>query len=235
MEKQADAARTAETKKQVEYYLSDKNLAQDKFFNEKIAAAGAEGWIDLSFILACNKIKSLKVSAADIQAAVADSTQVEVDAAGKRIRRKGTPALPALSSKKREQKAAEKEESKQEEEPLPQLDERGNPVLGNADFENPVIVHFKTEGADASFKVSWKDVEAAVRKACPRLKITYSRADQFEGDLAVSSHRINNAELDQLVAGPLTAQGHQFTFSKTTGEELKSFWQKQGGHYQFCI
>jgi hypothetical protein len=25
------------------------------------------------------------------------------------------------------------------------------------------------------------------------------------------------------------------TFSKTLGEELKAFWQKQGGHYQFCI
>lgn len=30
------ANKVAELKKQVEYYLSDKNLAMDKFFNEKI-------------------------------------------------------------------------------------------------------------------------------------------------------------------------------------------------------
>lgn len=33
----------------------------------------------------------------------------------------------------------------------------------------------------------------------------------------------------------LTIQGREFTFEKTAGEELKQFWQKQGGHYQFCI
>jgi hypothetical protein len=36
----------AELKKQVEYYLSDKNLVQDKFFNEKLAE-GKEGWMDV--------------------------------------------------------------------------------------------------------------------------------------------------------------------------------------------
>ena len=35
----------AELKKQVEYYLSDKNLTQDKFFNEKLSE-GKEGWMD---------------------------------------------------------------------------------------------------------------------------------------------------------------------------------------------
>ena len=50
------ATKVAELKKQVEYYLSDKNLTTDKFFNEKIKES-AEGWIDLTSILACNKIK----------------------------------------------------------------------------------------------------------------------------------------------------------------------------------
>lgn len=27
----------------------------------------------------------------------------------------------------------------------------------------------------------------------------------------------------------------KFTFTLTAGEELKEFWQKQGGHFQFCI
>ena len=30
-------------------------------------------------------------------------------------------------------------------------------------------------------------------------------------------------------------QDRPFTFKKTEGDELKEFWQKQGGHFQFCI
>lgn len=163
---------SAEILKQVEYYLSDANLARDKFFNEKIRDAGADGWIDLQNILNCNKVKAMPEvkGAASIVAAVATSTQVEVDESGTKIRRKGDKPVPALvaSSKKRDFKAGDKEEQKDEKrdsDALPALDERGNPVLSNNDFENPIIVHFKTpvtEGSD--FKVSWKDVETAVRK-----------------------------------------------------------------------
>jgi len=46
--------------------------------------------------------------------------------------------------------------------------------------------------------VNWKSIEGAVRKDFPRIKIVYSRADQFEGDLAFSSHRVNTTELDRL-------------------------------------
>ena len=77
----AGALKQADVKRQVEYYLSDKNLAMDKFFNEKLQEASTkEGWIDLTFIMACNKIKQLKVNVAEIVAAVKDSTDVEVDA-----------------------------------------------------------------------------------------------------------------------------------------------------------
>jgi len=226
------AAKSADLKKQVEWYLSDANLARDKFFNEKIRES-AEGWLDLTLILACNKIKTLGVTAEEITAAIKDSGAIETD--GKRVRRKGGKAVPELS-KKREAKASDKEETKKEEEDgLPALDERGNPILANPDFENPIIIHFKAQGAEADFKVNWKDVETAVRKAFPRLKIVYSRADPQEGDLAISSHRVNNAELDKLASAKLSAQGKEFAFSRTGGEELKTFWQKQGGHYQFCI
>jgi len=82
------ASQIADLKKQVEYYLSDKNLAVDKFFNEKLQEA-KDGWLDLSHILACNKIKSMKLKNgdADIVNAVKDSKEVEVDESGKKIRR----------------------------------------------------------------------------------------------------------------------------------------------------
>ncbi len=222
-------ASKAEIKKQVEFYLSDSNLSRDKFFNEKLAES-KEGWLDLTHILACNKVKAMGIAAKDIAEAIKDSTQLEVDSSGLKIRRKGGKPAPELL-KKRDSKGASKEEEKKEDEGLPQLDARGNPVLSNSDFENPIIIHFKVENAQGEFKVNWKEVETAVKNAFPHLKIIYSRADPLEGDLAVSSHRINNAELAKLSEAKLKIQGQDFAFSKTAGEELKTFWQKQGGHY----
>ena len=74
----------AELKKQIEYYLSDKNLTQDKFFNEKLRE-GKDGWMDLSLILNCNKIKSLKLKDAnqEVAEAVKESSEVEVSEDGK--------------------------------------------------------------------------------------------------------------------------------------------------------
>ena len=220
----------AELKKQVEYYLSDKNLTQDKFFNEKLSE-GKEGWMDLTLILNCNKIKQLKLKnpQAEIKEAVTDSAEVELSTDGKLIRRKGNKPVPELA-KKRDSKAAgkddKKEEKKEQEDKLPELDARGNPILTNADFENPIIIHFKTPAttADPTFKVNWKEIEQAVRRDYPRLKVVYSRADQFEGDLALSSHRPNSAELEKLSSAVIKIQERDFTFSKTLGEDLKSFW-----------
>jgi hypothetical protein len=95
-----------------------------------------------------------------------------------------------------------------------------------------LIVHFKTEGEEAEeFKVNWKDVETTFKAAFPKLKVVYSRADKFEGDLAVSSHRLTQENSKTIDEAKLSIQGREFVFTKTVGEELKSFWQKQGGHY----
>lgn len=115
--------------------------------------------------------------------------------------------MPVLTKKegavrKRDAKAAAKEEEKKEEEEQDvALDERGNPILVNPDFENPVIVHFETPGKDGdSFKVNWKEIENEVRQKFPNLKIVYSRADQFQGDLAISSHKLKQGQLEKLVS-----------------------------------
>lgn len=52
---------TAEIQKQVEYYLGDLNLAKDDFFRELIEA-NSDGYIDISVILKCNKVKKLGVN-----------------------------------------------------------------------------------------------------------------------------------------------------------------------------
>ncbi len=105
--------------------------------------------------------------------------------------------------KKREAKAASKEEEKEEDDAV-DVDEKGNAILVNADFENPVIIHFKTEAKDGEgFKVNWKEIENEVKSKFPMLKIVYSRADQFEGDLAVSSHKLKQPNLDKLTSASL--------------------------------
>lgn len=43
------------------------------------------------------------------------------------------------------------------------------------------------------------------------------------------------ANVDQLTAATHKVQDRNFAFTRTQGEELKEFWQKQGGHYNFCI
>jgi len=95
---------SAALKKQVEYYLSDENLKHDKFFHEKITA-DAEGWLDMSLVLSCNKMKTLKATAEDVIAALKDSTvEVRETDAAKFIRRPGNAPLPTLEARNQNKK-----------------------------------------------------------------------------------------------------------------------------------
>lgn len=87
----------------------------------------------------CNKIKALKAKEADVIKAIDGSTEVEIQVAKRLIRRKDNKALPELTLRKRDAKAVGKEESKEEKkDDAPEmLDEKGNHILVNADFENP--------------------------------------------------------------------------------------------------
>lgn len=193
-------------------------------------------------MLNCNKIKKMRLTEKQIAESVKGSSEsVEVSQDGKKLRRVGNKALPALAKRgegerKRDAKAASKEEEKADS-GVVEYDERGNAILVNQDFENPIIIHFKTEkkAGDEGFKVNWKEIENEVKSKNPNLKIVYSRADQFEGDLAISSFKCQPVNVDKLTASTLKVQDRNFAFSKTQGEELKEFWAKQGGHYQFCI
>lgn len=77
---------SSDLKTQVEYYLSDNNLKKDRFFHTKISTA-KEGWIPISLILNCNKVKSLGATANSIAEAVESSDKVEVSMDKKQIRR----------------------------------------------------------------------------------------------------------------------------------------------------
>ena len=237
----------AEIKKQVEYYLSDTNLSKDDFFRN-IISKNAAGYIDFSNILKCNKIKKLGVTQAkQLADAIKDSKEVESSADGQQVRRKGNKELPQKtgSLKKRESKAEEKktpntdgkEEEKEEE---IQRDDQGRIIFVQQDFENTLIVHFKTqdvdEKKDGEYKVNWKDIENVIKKKFDKLKCVYSRADKYEGDLAISSYKLNKSQFSDLCKLKDEKIGDKkFSFQETKGEDLKDFWQKQQSHFQYCI
>jgi len=219
---------SAAVKKQVEYYLSDTNLKGDEFFHSKISA-DPEGWLDITFLLNCNKIKILKAKAGDIAKAVADSKTVELSPDKKKLRRKGNKELPALSKGKRQAKASSKEEEKKQKGEEEKKEEAPG-ELREVDYQNPLIVHFETEEkADdkkGGFKTQWKDIEAAVKERYPSLKLLYSRADEHHGQFAFSTVKLDKAALEKLMNDKVESQGRTYTFKKLEGQELKDFWQK---------
>jgi hypothetical protein len=127
---------------QIEYYFSDKNLENDKFFNEKIREdlnvlkfsffcfleifnLFSKGYVDLQFILNCNKVKSLNVTENNIVSAVKNSSEVELDSTEKKLRRKGNkpvPTLKLLNKKRKSNDKKGKEDDYEDENPDANLD-----------------------------------------------------------------------------------------------------------------
>jgi len=96
----------AELIKQLEYYLSDKNLEYDEFFYNKVQD-GTDGFVELGLFLNCNKIKKLKVDHEDIQNAVEKSEVLELREDKHALRRKDRhlPEYKGLLKKRSVQKS----------------------------------------------------------------------------------------------------------------------------------
>lgn len=83
-----------EISKQVEYYLSDKNLKKDEFFR-KLILANPEGYVPLTEIGDCNAIKKLGVKSVETLAkALSGCKYVEVNKEGTGVRRLNNKPLP---------------------------------------------------------------------------------------------------------------------------------------------
>ena len=98
----SEEEKLAALQRQIEYYFSDKNLRTDEFFHEKISE-NAEGWLDSSWILGCNRVKKLGVTGEeDIESALLYSEELDfqwIALEGQRtlqVRRREGRALPQL-------------------------------------------------------------------------------------------------------------------------------------------
>ena len=72
--------------------------------------------------------------------------------------------------------------------------------------DDSLIVAFNVEELKEGeeFKVNWKDVETAVRKEYPTLKLTYARGDDHGGQLAISNLRLKEELLNKLLDTAMT-------------------------------
>ena len=62
----ADQARLAKLRRQLEFYFSERNLQRDLRLRAEITAGGEEGWVNCKWLLECPLVSALASSADDI-------------------------------------------------------------------------------------------------------------------------------------------------------------------------
>eukprot|EP00743_Colponemidia_sp_Colp-15_P001058 GILK01001168.1.p1 GENE.GILK01001168.1~~GILK01001168.1.p1 ORF type:complete len:352 (+),score=91.58 GILK01001168.1:53-1108(+) len=137
-----DVEKKAAIAKQVEYYFSDANLKQDKFFQDKMRA-DPEHYLPVEVLLKCNKLKNLTSDPSEVLEAIKDNAELEPRADGTGIRRKAPlPDLqerPAKRARTERSAPTKQEDGAEEQEPA----EDAAPV---ADVPIDQVVVFSIEG-----------------------------------------------------------------------------------------
>ena len=210
--------KNSEIREQIEYYLSDDNLKKDSFFHQKISE-DPNGYLEIDFILKCNKCKKAGWTKEEIKEAIKASAKLELDESGNKIRRKDNKPLPelALLSQKRKNEEENKKEENEENEESVELEKK-----------DPVILMFTCE--EQSFS-NWKDICKAFKDENPELKIIYSRFRDTLGHLAV----IPDKDYEVKFKDKFKYEGVEFTVKNCENEDLIDFFKEHGNHYKMCL
>jgi len=140
---------------QIEYYLSDKNLAIDQYFFDLIQK-DENGMLPFDKIMGCKKIQAMKADIDLIKEAAKESTQIDVIEGG--LRRKGNKPLPEFKGRPE----------------LPKGERRGNGRGGSPQQKKmfnkgikPIVIH--ENGCLMTIKnlhedMTWNVVKDAVNK-----------------------------------------------------------------------
>ena len=196
-----------EIKEQIEYYLGDDNLKNDSFFHQKISE-DPNGYLELDFLLKCNKCKKSGWTKEEILEGIKLSDKLELDKTEKKVRRKDNKPLPelVLLSKKR-QKEEDKKDSDEEKE--------------------PIILMFTCKESNDS---NWKDVCQAFKDENSELNVIYSR---FKNDLG---HIVVVPEDEELkFKDKFKYNDVEYTVKKCENEDLIDFYKEHGKHYEMCV
>jgi len=81
------------------------------------------------------------------------------------------------------------------------------------------------EAKDAEYKVNWKDFENFIKTKFDTLKVVYSRADKYEGQMAISSFKYDKEQYEKLITVvDEEVGGKKFAFTELKDDELTEFW-----------
>ena len=196
-----------EIKEQVEYYLSDENLKNDSFFHQKISE-DANGYIELDFLLKCNKIKKAGWKKEELIEGIKLSDKIELDKTENKVRRKDNKPLPELILLSKKRKNEDEEDEKEQRE--------------------PIILMFTCEEENKS---NWKDICQAFKNENSDLNIIYSRFKDNLGHIAVRPEGDDDVKFKD----KFTYDNVEFTVKKCEDEDLINFFKEHGDHYKMCV
>ena len=194
-------------KEQIEYYLSDENLKRDSFFHEKISE-DSDGYIELDFLLKCNKIKKAGWTKEEIKEGIKLSDKIELDKTENKVRRKGNKPLPDLSLLSNKRKKEDEKEKKE--------------------LKEPIILMFTCKEPNKS---NWKDVCQTFENENPDLNVKYSRFKDKLGHIAVIPDDDNEIEFKD----KFEYDDVEYTVQKCENEDLIAFFKEHGDHFKMCV
>ena len=217
-------------KKQIEYYLSDKNLEGDKFFHDLISK-DKDGYLDLQYILQCNLIKKNKWTKDQIIESIKESENIEINTDKTKLRRKGNKLLPPLDEKKLLNRKRNREKENK-----------------NKDKDKTPIIWTIT--SDKETEINWHDIESKYKSFNPTLSIIYTRYNINEGNFGISTidscehndddkdkkgKEKNNERLSFNFVKEFELDGIKFKVKICEGEELKKFMEENKSHLESCL
>ncbi len=246
--------------KQIEYYLSDKNLQHDPYFFEKIKL---DSFVTVESILSCNNIKKLEATKEDVVKALEDSDLLEMTNENNGIKRKSNE-LPNFLGKKKGIEADTLKEFKKLENM--NLDEKVTYLMEVID---PIIIYISSDKDQA---VKWRDVLRKVTESYTNLECVYIRFSHQKGHAAMfpklSSEMFKNKEINkeeknleklveetskyleevklkaselrekilkELTPKKFEIDGINFESRLADEDQLNDFWFNHGSHLDFCL
>ena len=172
-----------EIKNQIEYYLGDENLKKDTFFRQLILS-DANGYLDLDYIMKCNKIKKKGWTKEEIKKGVELSDLVELDITKEKIRRKNNLKLPELSLLNQKMKREEKKEEDKKEENNNKNKKKKAEEEPKKEFNKKDKIIFRIISEEDS-SISWKEIFAEFKRVNPDLNVDYGRFKDNKGHISI--------------------------------------------------
>ena len=210
-----DEQKKKEIQRQIEYYLSDINLETDEFFHN-IIKNEKEGYLDLEYIMQCNKVKKAGWDKNMIIESVKDSNQIELNPEKTKVRRIGNKPLPELNEKKLLNKKRNREKKE--------------------DKISPIILIFKS---DKDTELKWLDIEGKFKSLNPTLSILYTRFKTNEGHFGIiptGSNSKNEEKKDEInFVKEFELDGVKFTVELCEGKDLEKFMEENQSHLDLIV